>query len=268
MQQKAPDKQIKEGVQDIVEQAQQEVRSSRQPWYLASKRTRFFIAFYLIEFVLFTLLAWFVHVHPILPVDITITQEFQENKAPWLQMLMEAVSYLGYHMEVFIPLIVITALCFWIVRLRLEAIYIVALSAISSLLNVVIKLIVERPRPTAHLVTIFQGAGGQSFPSGHVMAYVAFFGLLFSLGIILFKRDHWWNYVLLIVPAFFVIMVGPSRIYLGDHWASDVLGGYLFGGLLLGVSLWVYLYLKGKGVLTPKTRDGDTLVEPRPVSSR
>ncbi len=268
MQQKAPDQQIKEGVQDIVERAQEEVRSSRQPWYLASRRARFFIVFYLLEFVLFALLAWFVHMHPILPVDVTITREFQENKAPWLQWLMEAMSYLGYHMEVYIPLIVLTALCFWLVRLRLEAILIVVLSAVSSLLNVVIKLIVERPRPTAQFVTIFQHANGQSFPSGHVMAYVAFFGLLFSLGIILFKRDRWWNYVLLIVPAFFVVMVGPSRIYLGDHWASDVLGGYLFGGFLLGVSLWLYLYLKGKGVLAPKGKERDVLVEPQSKASR
>src|SRR5439155_15395031 len=105
-----------------------------------------------------------------------------------------------------------TAAAFWIVRLRLEALFIVALSAVSSILNIGIKLLVGRPRPTAHLVDIFQQASGQSFPSGHVMSYVSFWGLLFSLGIILFKRDRWWNYVLLIVPALFVVLVGPSRI--------------------------------------------------------
>ena len=73
-----------------------------------------------------------------------------------------------------------------------------------------------------------------------------------KLGIILFNRNRWWQYALLIVPALFVVLVGPSRIYLGDHWASDVLGGYLFGGLLLGTGLWIYLKLKEKGVLTKK----------------
>ena len=241
---------VPDKAQDVVEQAREEVERGRLPWYRSSKRTVALIIIYFLVFVLFLALATFVHFHPILPVDVTITREFQENQAPWLKWLMIAVSYLGYTAIVFVPLILLTALAFWLVRLRLEAILIVALSAVSSVLNVIIKIIVSRPRPTANLVDIFSKAGGQSFPSGHVMAYVAFFGLIFSLGIILFRRDRWWYYLLLIIPAFFVVMVGPSRIYLGDHWASDVLGGYLIGGLLLGIALWIYLSLKSRGILT------------------
>lgn len=237
-------------VPEVVEQARQEVERSREPWYRSSKRTMILIVIYFIVFLLFTALATFVHFHPILPIDITITREFQENQSPWLKGLMIAISYLGYTPLVFVPLIVLTALAFWLVRLRLEAILIIVQSAVSSILNFLIKIIVSRPRPSSKLVDVIVHASGQSFPSGHVMAYVAFFGLVFSLGIILFRRDRWWYYLLLIVPAFFVVMVGPSRIYLGDHWASDVLGGYLFGGLLLGIALWIYLTLKSRGILT------------------
>ena len=84
------------------------------------------------------------------------------------------------------------------------------------------------------------------------MAYLAFWGLLFSFGIILFTGKRWWRILLLLVSAAFVVLVGPSRIYLGDHWASDVLGSYLIGGVLLGVTLWIYLRFKERGILETK----------------
>jgi len=250
--------QAQEQAQQVVGQAQQEVARSRAPWYQVLRRTHVLIGFYAVQFILFGLLAWFVRIHPVIPVDVAITREFQENRSPLLSTLMVAVSYLGNSGLVFPLLIGLTALVFWAVRLRLEAALIVVLSAVSAVVNVGIKLLVSRPRPTAKLVEIIQHASGASFPSGHVMSYVAFFGLLFSLGVILLKRDRLWHYALLIISALFVILVGPSRIYLGDHWASDVIGGYLFGGMLLGISLWIYLKLKEKGVLAlpPKMKAG------------
>ncbi len=252
MQQESDREPIQKNMHKVVEQAQEEVARNREPWYRSSRRAQILVAIYIIEFVLFTLLAVYVHFNPVLPVDVAITQEFQENRTPFIQWTMIAVSYLGNQAVIFSVLIGLTALVFWLLRLRLEALFIVGLSAISSVLNVLLKLLVSRPRPSAQFVEIIQHATGQSFPSGHVMSYVAFWGLLFSFGLILFNRKRWWNYILLIVPALFVVLVGPSRIYLGDHWASDVLGGYLVGGLLLGITLWLYLRLKERGILTPE----------------
>jgi membrane-associated phospholipid phosphatase len=246
-------------VQNVVEHAQQHVAEGREPWYRTSRRAQILIGIYITEFVLFALLAWYVHYNPVLPIDVAITREFQEQQMPWLKGFMIAVSFLGNQPIIFTVLIFLTALAFWLVQLRLEALLIASLAIVSGITNTVIKLLVSRPRPTSQLVNIFQYATGQSFPSGHVMSYVAFWGLLFSLGLILFKRDRWWHYALLIIPALFVVLVGPSRIYLGDHWASDVLGGYLFGGLLLGIALWVYLRLKERGVLTLKWDSSKTL---------
>jgi undecaprenyl-diphosphatase len=84
------------------------------------------------------------------------------------------------------------------------------------------------------------------------MAYLAFWGLLFSFSIILFNKWRWWRILLMVFSALMVVLIGPSRIYLGDHWASDVLGAYLIGGVLLGISLWIYLRLKQRGVLEKK----------------
>jgi membrane-associated phospholipid phosphatase len=247
-------KQVEGSVQQVVQGAEREVERSRVPWYHASKRAYLLIGIYAVLTVIFGLLAWFVHVHPIIPVDVTITREFQESHALWLRDLMFAMSWLGFMPILFAAIVLLTGVIFWLVNLRLEAILVVAQSGVSALLNEGIKVVVARPRPSDRLVDVLYRVHGLSFPSGHVMSYVAYFGLLFSLGIILLKRDRWWHYLILIIPAVFVLLIGPSRIYLGDHWATDVLGAYLIGGILLGISLWIYLKLKEKGVLARRIR--------------
>ncbi len=203
---------------------------------------------YALQLLLFGLLAWFVHIHPILPLDIAITRSFQQDQAPWLRLTMLAISYPGS--SLLLPvLILMTVVVFWVIRDHLEAVFTGGLSALSLLLNLLLKVQVSRPRPTSNLVHIIQTAVGYSFPSGHVMAYIAYWGLLFAFGVILFKGRHWWRTALLIVSAAFVVLIGPSRIYLGDHWASDVIGAYLVGETLLGLAVGVYLPLKERGVL-------------------
>lgn len=250
---------VEENVGEVVEKAQQEVARTKLPWYRASKRAYALILADVIVLALFAVLAWFVHVHPVLSIDVTITREFQENQNPWLSGLMYAVSWLGFQFFLFTAMIIVTAIIFWILHLRLEAIFILAVNLVSSLLNGLIKVIVARPRPSSHLVDVLYAVNGQSFPSGHVMAYMAYFGLLFSFGIILFRRDRWWHYLFLIIPAAFVVLVGPSRIYLGDHWASDVLGAYLISIALISLALFIYLKLKERGILSTPLEKGKHL---------
>jgi membrane-associated phospholipid phosphatase len=207
-----------------------------------------------LQLTLFILLACFVHLHPILPLDVAITRSFQENQAPWLRITMLAISYLGS--SFLLPvLVILTTEVFWARGFRLEAIFVAGLSTVSLLLNLLIKVLVGRPRPTGNLVHIIQAAQGYSFPSGHVMAYMAYWGLLFCFGVILFQGRHWWRTAVLAISAAFVVLIGPSRIYLGAHWVSDVLGAYLIAEVLLGLAVAVYLPLKERGVLeTPGAR--------------
>ncbi len=207
-----------------------------------------FLQGFVLQLVLFALLACFVHIHPILPLDVAITRSFQQNQAPWLRVTMLAVSYPGS--SLLLPaLVVLTVIFCWLLGTRLEAALVAGLSTVSLFLNLLIKILVSRPRPTGNLVHIIQTAVGYSFPSGHVMAYIAYWGLLFSFGVLLFRGRTWWRTALLTTSAAFVVLIGPSRIYLGDHWASDVLGAYLIGETLLGLALALYLLLKERNIL-------------------
>jgi undecaprenyl-diphosphatase len=105
-------------------------------------------------------------------------------------------------------------------------------AGISGTATELIKAIIQRPRPTPELVDVFSVLTSYSFPSGHVMFYVCFFGFVWYLSYSLLKQSLKRSFLL----GFFgslILLIGVSRIYLGHHWASDVLGAYLLGGLIL-----------------------------------
>ena len=130
---------IEEETEGVVEEARQGVAEARRPWYQVVKWGRILIAVYAMLFVLFELLAWWVFYHPVLAIDVTITREFQENQSPWLQYTMVAVSYIGNVSLLSLGLIILAIVLLWIVDFRLEAVMVAAVSAVSSILNGLIK---------------------------------------------------------------------------------------------------------------------------------
>lgn len=103
-----------------------------------------------------------------------------------------------------------------------------------SVLSFILKTAVHRIRPNAGFALI--QIGGWSFPSGHAMMSIIFYGMLAYLFI---RRTHSWRLQVLAVSAagFIVFLIGFSRIYLGVHYLSDVLAGYAGGLFWLTVSI-------------------------------
>jgi undecaprenyl-diphosphatase len=127
--------------------------------------------------------------------------------------------------------------------LRREAVTALLASLVSGVTNETVKYMIQRPRPSPELVEVFEVLSSYSFPSGHVMFYVSLFGFGWYVAYTSLKRS-WKRTLLLIFFGTLILLVGVSRIYLGQHWASDVLGAYLLGGfVLVGVIL---LYQWGK----------------------
>ena len=176
------------------------------------------------------------------PIDLTITRGTQTINAAWFSNLMWAVSFLGYAPQAWL-LVGAVVLVLYFIGLRWEAVTALLAALGASALGTLIKILVHRPRPGADLVHVVQQLNDPSFPSGHVLLYTAFFGFLLFLAYMLLKPSFSRTFLLVILGSL-VALVGLSRIYLGNHWASDVTGAYLLGSLWLALSVAIYRWGK------------------------
>lgn len=94
---------------------------------------------------------------------------------------------------------------------------------IATALNLLLKNILQRPRPEEYRII---NESGYSFPSGHSMVSMAFYGFLIYLIYKNFKNKYL-KWTLIILLSFLIVNIGISRIYLGVHYTSDVIAGFL-----------------------------------------
>src|SRR5215472_8511563 len=175
------------------------------------------------------------------PGDMGIAAALQKQRHPWIRRFMIAISEIGFP-KLSIPLTIGVAGIFLALRFRLEAIFIL-LTTSSNLLNALVKRLIKRPRPTKELVTVARVINEPSFPSGHVMHYTNFFGLLIYLLATNWRSGTLRN-ILIAICTVLILFIGPSRVYLGAHWPSDVMAGYIYGGLWFGGIMALYLRIK------------------------
>ena len=165
---------------------------------------------------------------------------------PWgpLTYWMTLTNVTGGLIQDLFGVVVVAALFLWDRR----AGWLMALGAIGSLLDQIVKVSVARHRPTADLVTILNPSSGYSFPSGHALFFT---WLAFMLAIAIAPHvGPRWRAVTWIAAGLVILFACIGRIWAGAHWPTDVIGGFLLG---VGWSAFI-LWLPERWLPTPSAR--------------
>ena len=132
----------------------------------------------------------------------------------------------------------VVAAPFALYRLWPEVLWVLS-TQVASLVAVELKDFVHRARPSPELVRVFRPLDSPSFPSGHVVQYTVLFGFTLFLVYDLARRSLMRTSAIALLAAP-IVLVGLSRMYLGQHWLSDVLGGYTVAAMMLIPWCWAY----------------------------
>jgi undecaprenyl-diphosphatase len=172
----------------------------------------------------FVALAVVVAIWPDNALDRAATETLQRATA--LDGVFFVASWFGNHLiDLIVPAVLfagLLALRWW----REAAAFAVSVIG-TAMLDTVTKWIVDRPRPGSPVHVLYH-VTGSSYPSGHVTQYSAMFGVLAVIAAHRIARP-WPRRTAVAACAILLVAVGPSRIYMGAHWLTDVIGGYLLG---------------------------------------
>jgi membrane-associated phospholipid phosphatase len=193
--------------------------------------------------VVFLVLALAARGKSTLPLDFAISIALQRIDNPAFEAAMVLVSSFG---NVPLNVLVLPAIVLglWLAGSRREALFVIAAQG-AALMTWLAKVAVARPRPGPDVVRVASALPDYGYPSGHVASYISLFGFLFFLVYVHSSRSVW-RIVALTGLGLLVGLVGVSRIYLGYHWASDVVGGYALGTAYLVVVIHLYRTLRTK----------------------
>ncbi len=208
----------------------QRVAQEREPRQPALRRGRFLLVGYSVVLFFVVALTLAAHTFSVLPGDIPFTRELQETTNPIIAGALTAISAIGYPTQSAI-LLVVAVVVLWAIQLRLEALFVVV-SLLADALGAALKVVVGRHRPLPSVVHVMQPLSDGSFPSGHTLHYTVFYGFLIFVVAANF-RPSWPRTGAIVLLAVPIALIGLSRVYLGEHWITDVVGGYLIGALCL-----------------------------------
>ncbi|MEZ4520223.1 MAG: phosphatase PAP2 family protein [Thermomicrobiales bacterium] len=174
----------------------------------------------------------------VLEPDVAVTHEVQEVNAPGTSPVVSFLNELGSITGLVAVSVAVAGTLYFAGRRR-DAVFALIPVTAAQLANLTLKYMFSSPRPTTDLVTVTDPSRGFGFPSGHTMTTVVVAGSIAFL--VLRGVDCRWRRALVMGTAAVVALgMGFSRIYVGAHWPSDVLGAYLWGTAFTALIILAY----------------------------
>jgi undecaprenyl-diphosphatase len=204
----------------------------------------------------------FVRSNPRSQGDVAATLRLQRNNHPALARSMGWISWFGFRPQsLWLPFALVVTN--WFRGPRLGSFFLVFAWA-SSLLSFFTKLVVKRPRPDDPLIRVATAnIRDTSFPSGHTLHYVTFWGFVAYLAATNLRNRTLGRAIAAGITAI-IGLIGPSRIYLGHHWLTDVLASYLLGLAYFSGLIALYRWLRSMLDGEPEPEYFDEQTQPSP----
>jgi undecaprenyl-diphosphatase len=200
-----------------------------------------------IGFAIILVASIIIHAHPSpWPGEVALSRSVQS-----LHLAPPLLAFLTFLASLIDPVPSSIALLLWFAFLLTfawfrQAAFLVTTVSVGNAIDALIGDYVRRPRPSAHLIHIEGTYHFNSFPSGHCAHTVLYYGALLYLSFSEPLRR--WRYRWLLIPlqifaALNIVLIGFERVYQGEHWITDVLGGMLDGLLWLSVGIFLYNWI-------------------------
>jgi membrane-associated phospholipid phosphatase len=180
---------------------------------------------------------------PYFELDVAMSRSIQSTRSPAIETLTHLTSMADNNVVGPTVLIGIACAVLAVFRLWREAAVLLGVVLLGQASWVLCGWLVNRPRPDPELIHVLIDVnnvhGFPSYPSGHCVYYTAYFGFLSYVTIVNVKATQW-RWPLLMLLTIPIALVGFARIFLGAHWITDVIGGYLLGAAILSLGIGIH----------------------------
>jgi membrane-associated phospholipid phosphatase len=167
--------------------------------------------------------------------DLHVFDQVGKWVSPALTRFMLFITFFGNHKLLIPANIALVVYFLFIKKHKWYSIKVPVVAIGGVLLMFILKNFFNRPRP---LIPLLEPAKGLSFPSGHALMSMSFYGLLIFL-VWENLENRFWKWFLSAFLLVFILLIGFSRIYLRLHYFSDVIAGFAMGIIWLSLSIWI-----------------------------